>query len=204
MGDSFLAAVDALRYGDVTDLSNFGGAVIDRRSFDKNAAAIERARATPGITVAAGGRVDDSEGFFVAPTVLLGEDPTDAAFCDEYFGPILSVHVYEDGPTAFADVMQVIDTGTPYALTGAVIADDRTAVAQAAQGLRFAAGNFYVNDKPTGAVVGQQPFGGARASGTNDKAGSPQNLVRWTSARSMKETSVPPRSPLYPHQQPES
>ena len=204
MGDSFLDQVDALRYGDVTDLSNFGGAVIDRRSFDKNAAAIERARATPGITVAAGGRVDDSEGFFVAPTVLLGEDPTDAAFCDEYFGPILSVHVYEDGPTAFADVMRVIDTGTPYALTGAVIANDRTAVTQAAQGLRFAAGNFYVNDKPTGAVVGQQPFGGARASGTNDKAGSPQNLIRWTSARSMKETFLPPRSPLYPHQQPES
>ena len=204
MGDSFLDQVDALRYGDVTDLSNFGGAVIDRRSFDKNAAAIERARATPGITVAAGGRLDDSEGFFVAPTVLLGEDPTDAAFCDEYFGPILSVHVYEDGPTAFADVMRVIDTGTPYALTGAVIANDRTAVTQAAQGLRFAAGNFYVNDKPTGAVVGQQPFGGARASGTNDKAGSPQNLIRWTSARSMKETFLPPRSPLYPHQQPES
>ncbi len=204
MGDSFLDQVDALRYGDVTDLSNFGGAVIDQRSFDKNAAAIERARATPGITVAAGGTVDDSEGFFVAPTVLLGEDPTDAAFCDEYFGPILSVHVYEDGPTAFADVMEVIDTGTPYALTGAVIATDRTAVAEAAQGLRFAAGNFYVNDKPTGAVVGQQPFGGARASGTNDKAGSPQNLLRWTSARSMKETFVPPRNPLYPHQAQES
>ena len=204
MGDSFLDAVNGLRYGDVTDLANFGGAVIDQRSFDKNAAAIERARATPGITVPAGGTVDDSEGFFVAPTVLLGEDPTDAAFCDEYFGPILSVHVYEDSPTAYADVMKVIDTGTPYALTGAVIATDRTAVAEAAHGLRFAAGNFYVNDKPTGAVVGQQPFGGARASGTNDKAGSPQNLLRWTSARSMKETFVPPRSPLYPHQQPES
>ena len=204
MGDSFLAAVNGLRYGDVTDLANFGGAVIDRRSFDKNAAAIERARATAGVTVAAGGTVDDSEGFFVAPTVLLGDDPTDAAFCDEYFGPILSVHVYEDSPTAYADIMRVIDTGTPYALTGAVIADDRTAVAEAAQGLRFAAGNFYVNDKPTGAVVGQQPFGGSRASGTNDKAGSPQNLLRWTSARSMKETFVPPRSPLYPHQAQES
>jgi 1-pyrroline-5-carboxylate dehydrogenase len=204
MGDDFLEAVNALTYGDVTDLSNFGGAVIDQRSFDKNAAAIERARATPGITVPAGGTVDDSEGFFVAPTVLLGEDPTDAAFCDEYFGPILSVHVYDDSPTAYADVMRVIDTGTPYALTGAVIATDRTAVAEAAQGLRFAAGNFYVNDKPTGAVVGQQPFGGARASGTNDKAGSPQNLLRWTSARSMKETFVPPRSALYPHQAQES
>ena len=204
MGDDFLEQVRALRYGDVTDLSNFGGAVIDRRSFDKNAAAIERARATSGITVAAGGGTDESEGFFVEPTVLLGEDPTDAAFCDEYFGPILSVHVYEDGPTAFSDVMEVIDTGTPYALTGAVIADDRVAVQEAATGLRFAAGNFYVNDKPTGAVVGQQPFGGGRASGTNDKAGSAQNLLRWTSSRSMKETFVPPRSPLYPHQQPEA
>jgi 1-pyrroline-5-carboxylate dehydrogenase len=204
MGDDFLDQVRALRYGDVTDLSNFGGAVIDQRSFDKNAAAIERARATPGITVPAGGSVDDSEGFFVAPTVLLGEDPTDEAFCNEYFGPILSVHVYEDSPTAYADMMRVIDTGTPYALTGAVIATDRNAVAEAAQGLRFAAGNFYVNDKPTGAVVGQQPFGGARASGTNDKAGSPQNLLRWTSARSIKETFVAPRSPLYPHQAQES
>jgi 1-pyrroline-5-carboxylate dehydrogenase len=136
MGDDFLDQVRSLRYGDVTDLSNFGGAVIDQRSFDKNAAAIERARATPGITVAAGGGVDDSEGFFVAPTVLLGEDPTDEAFCNEYFGPILSVHVYEDSPTAYADVMRVIDTGTPYALTGAVIADDRTAINEAAQGLR--------------------------------------------------------------------
>ena len=204
MGDDFLDQVRALRYGDVTDLSHFGGAVIDQRSFDKNAAAIERARVTPGITVPAGGSVDDSEGFFVAPTVLLGEDPTDEAFCNEYFGPILSVHVYEDSPTAYADMMRVIDTGTPYALTGAVIATDRNAVAEAAQGLRFAAGNFYVNDKPTGAVVGQQPFGGARASGTNDKAGSPQNLLRWTSARSIKETFVAPRSPLYPHQAQES
>ena len=204
MGDDFLEQVRGLRYGDVTDLSNFGGAVIDQRSYDKNKAAIDRARATNGITVAAGGGTDDTEGFFVEPTVLLGEDPTDAAFCDEYFGPILSVHVYEDGPTAYADIMRTIDAGTPYALTGAVIATDRTAVAEAAQGLRFAAGNFYVNDKPTGAVVGQQPFGGARASGTNDKAGSPQNLLRWTSARSMKETFVPPRSPLYPHQAQES
>jgi 1-pyrroline-5-carboxylate dehydrogenase len=204
MGDDFLDQVKALQYGDVTDLSNFGGAVIDQRSFDKNAAALDRARSTSGITIPAGGTADDSEGFFIAPTVLLGEDPTDAAFCDEYFGPILSVHVYDDSPTAYADIMRTVDTGTPYALTGAVIATDRAAIAEASQGLRFAAGNFYVNDKPTGAVVGQQPFGGARASGTNDKAGSPQNLLRWTSTRSMKETFVPPRSPRYPHQQPES
>jgi 1-pyrroline-5-carboxylate dehydrogenase len=204
MGDEFLDQVNALRYGDVTDLSYFGGAVIDRRAFDKNAAAIERARSASGVTVAAGGTVDDSEGFFVAPTVLLGEDPTDEMFSTEYFGPLLAVHVYEDGPSAFADMIKVVDTGTSYALTGAVIATDRTAIAEAAKGLRFSAGNFYVNDKPTGAVVGQQPFGGGRTSGTNDKAGSAQNLLRWTSTRSMKETFVPPRSPLYPHQQPES
>ncbi|GAA3576139.1 L-glutamate gamma-semialdehyde dehydrogenase [Microlunatus spumicola] len=204
MGDGFLDQVNALRYGDVTDLSYFGGAVIDRRAFDKNAAAIERARSASGVTVAAGGTVDDSEGFFVAPTVLLGDDPTDEMFSTEYFGPLLAVHVYEDGPSAFSDIIKVVDTGSPYALTGAVIATDRTAIAEAAKGLRFSAGNFYVNDKPTGAVVGQQPFGGGRTSGTNDKAGSAQNLLRWTSTRSMKETFVPPRSPLYPHQQPES
>jgi len=204
MGDDFLDQVNALRYGDVTDLSYFGGAVIDRRAFDKNAAAIERARSASGVTVPAGGTVDDSEGFFVAPTVLLGEDPTDEMFSTEYFGPLLAVHVYEDGPSAFSDMIKVVDTGTSYALTGAVIATDRTAIAEAAKGLRFSAGNFYVNDKPTGAVVGQQPFGGGRTSGTNDKAGSAQNLLRWTSTRSMKETFVPPRSPLYPHQQPES
>ena len=200
MGDDLLDQVRALRYGDVTDLSNFGGAVIDQRAFDKNAAAIERARSAAGMTVAAGGTVDDSEGFFVAPTVLVGEDATDEAFSTEYFGPILSVHVYDDSPTAFADMMRAVDAGTRYALTGAVIATDRAAIAEATEGLRFAAGNFYVNDSPPGAVVGQQPFGGGRASGTNDKAGSAQNLLRWTSSRSLKETFVPPRSPLYPHQ----
>src|SRR3954447_6435260 len=204
MGDDLLDQVRALRYGDVTDLTNFGGAVIDRRAFDKNAAAIERAKATTGVSVAAGGTVDDAEGFFVAPTVLLGDDPTDEMFSTEYFGPLLSVHVYEDSPTAFTDMMRVVDQGSSYALTGAVVATDRVAIAEAASGLRFAAGNFYVNDKPTGAVVGQQPFGGGRTSGTNDKAGSAQNLLRWTSTRSMKETFVPPRSPLYPHQAQES
>ena len=204
MGDDFLDQVRALRYGDVTDLTNFGGAVIDRRAFDKNAAAIERAKATTGVTVGAGGTVDDAEGFFVAPTVLIGDDPTDEMFSTEYFGPLLSVHVYEDSPTAFTDMMRTVDQGSSYALTGAVVATDRVAIAEAASGLRFAAGNFYVNDKPTGAVVGQQPFGGGRTSGTNDKAGSAQNLLRWTSTRSMKETFVPPRSPLYPHQAQES
>ncbi len=197
MGDDFLAATEALTYGDVTDLSNYGGAVIDARSFAKNAQAIERAKSAPGVTVAAGGEYDDSEGYFVRPTVLLSDDPGDEAFSTEYFGPILAVHVYPDDK--FDDILGVVDGGSKYALTGAVIADDRAAVQTAAERLRFAAGNFYVNDKPTGAVVGQQPFGGSRASGTNDKAGSPMNLLRWTSARSIKETFVPPGNHTYPH-----
>jgi len=197
MGDDFLAATEALTYGDVTDLSNYGGAVIDARSFAKNSHAIERAKSTPGVTVAAGGEYDDSEGYFVRPTVLLSDDPGDEAFSTEYFGPILAVHVYPD--EKFEDILGVVDGGSRYALTGAVIADDRAAVQTAADRLRFAAGNFYVNDKPTGAVVGQQPFGGSRASGTNDKAGSPMNLLRWTSARSIKETFVPPTNHTYPH-----
>ena len=197
MGDDFLAATEALTYGDVTDLSNFGGAVIDARSFAKNSRAIERAKSAPGVTVAVGGECDDSEGYFVRPTVLLSDDPSDEAFSTEYFGPILAVHVYPD--EKFDDIIDVVDGGSKYALTGAVIADDRAAVQTAAERLRFAAGNFYVNDKPTGAVVGQQPFGGSRASGTNDKAGSPMNLLRWTSARSIKETFVPPTDHTYPH-----
>jgi 1-pyrroline-5-carboxylate dehydrogenase len=201
MGDDFLDKVSKLSYGDVTDFSNFGGAVIDQKSFDRNAAALTRAKATDSLTVVAGGGHDDSAGFFIDPTVLLGDDPTDEAFRTEYFGPILSVHVYDDSaPTAFADTLRLIDQGSPYGLTGAVIAQDRQAIAEADRALRFAAGNFYVNDKPTGAVVGQQPFGGARASGTNDKAGSAQNLLRWTSARTVKETFVPARDHRYPHQ----
>jgi 1-pyrroline-5-carboxylate dehydrogenase len=197
MGDDFLGATTALTYGDVTDLKNYGGALIDERSFAKNVAAIERAKGAPGVTIAAGGEYDDSEGYFVRPTVLLSDDPTDEAFSNEYFGPILAVHVYEDD--RWDDVLGVVDGGSKYGLTGAVIADDRSAVLAAQNRLRYAAGNFYVNDKPTGAVVGQQPFGGSRASGTNDKAGSPLNLLRWTSARSIKETFVPPTNHTYPH-----
>lgn len=202
MGDDFLAATEALSYGDVTDLAHYGGAVIDARAFAKNAKAIDRAKSAPGVTVAVGGECDDSEGYFVRPTVLLSDDPGDEAFSTEYFGPILAVHVYPD--EKFDDILDVVDGGSRYALTGAVIADDRAAVATAADRLRFAAGNFYVNDKPTGAVVGQQPFGGSRASGTNDKAGSPLNLLRWTSARSIKETFVPPTDHRYPHMEVES
>ncbi|KUI30613.1 1-pyrroline-5-carboxylate dehydrogenase [Mycobacterium sp. IS-1742] len=197
MGDDFLGATEAVRYGDVTDLSNFGGALIDARSFAKNVAAIERAKSAPSVTVAAGGEYDDSDGYFVRPTVLLSDDPSDESFSTEYFGPILSVHVYPDGD--YERILGVVDTGAKYALTGAVIADDRSAVLAAQHRLRHTAGNFYVNDKPTGAVVGQQPFGGSRASGTNDKAGSALNLLRWTSARSLKENFVPPTDHDYPH-----
>jgi 1-pyrroline-5-carboxylate dehydrogenase len=201
MGDDFLSATEALPYGDVTDLTNYGGAVIDERAFAKNVKAIERAKSAANVTIAVGGEYDDSEGYFVRPTVLLSDDPTDESFCTEYFGPILSVHVYADGD--YDSILDVVDKGAKYALTGAVIADDRSAVLAAEQRLRHAAGNFYVNDKPTGAVVGQQPFGGSRASGTNDKAGSALNLLRWTSARSIKETFVPPTNHNYPHMETE-
>lgn len=196
MGDDFLSATEELRYGDVTDLTNFGGALIDDRAFAKNVKAIERAK-DAHVTIAVGGEYDDSEGYFVRPTVLLSDDPADEAFSTEYFGPILAVHVYPDDD--YDRILDIVDTGAKYALTGAVIADDRAAVLQAERRLRHAAGNFYVNDKPTGAIVGQQPFGGSRASGTNDKAGSPLNLLRWTSARSIKETLVPPTDHTYPH-----
>jgi 1-pyrroline-5-carboxylate dehydrogenase len=197
MGDDFLGATTALSYGDVTDLANYGGALIDERAFAKNVKAIERAKGAAGVTIAAGGEYDDSEGYFVRPTVLLSDDPTDEAFSDEYFGPILAVHVYDDD--RWDDILGVVDRGSKYGLTGAVIADDRSAVLAAENRLRYTAGNFYVNDKPTGAVVGQQPFGGSRASGTNDKAGSALNLLRWTSARSIKETFVPANDHDYPH-----
>jgi 1-pyrroline-5-carboxylate dehydrogenase len=197
MGDDFLGATEALRYGDVADLTNYGGALIDDRAFAKNVKAIERAKGAAGVTVAVGGEYDDSEGYFVRPTVLLSDDPGDESFSTEYFGPILSVYVYPDSD--YEQMLDIIDSGAKYALTGAVIADDRDAVLQAQSRLRFAAGNFYVNDKPTGAVVGQQPFGGSRSSGTNDKAGSALNLLRWTSARSIKETFVPPTDHNYPH-----
>ncbi|MGO9353212.1 MAG: L-glutamate gamma-semialdehyde dehydrogenase [Mycobacterium sp.] len=197
MGDTFLGTAAQLPYGDITDLSNYGGALIDQRAFVKNVDAIERAKGVAGVTIAVGGEYDDSVGYFVRPTVLLSDDPTDESFATEYFGPLLSVHVYPDDQ--YEKVLDVIDTGSRYALTGAVIADDRQAVLTAQNRLRFAAGNFYVNDKPTGAVVGRQPFGGSRGSGTNDKAGSAQNLLRWTSARTIKETFVPATDHTYPH-----
>ncbi|MFC5727988.1 MULTISPECIES: L-glutamate gamma-semialdehyde dehydrogenase [Nocardioides] len=200
MGDDLASETDALGVGDPTDFTNFTGAVIDRRAFAKHTAAIERAHATEGLQVVAGGTTDDSVGWFVRPTVVVAEDPTDEMFSTEYFGPILVVHVYDDrDPGAFESVVRQAESAAPYALTGSVLATDRAAIEWASEELRFAAGNFYVNDKPTGAVVGQQPFGGARGSGTNDKAGSALNLLRWTSPRSMKETLVPPTDHRYPH-----
>ena len=183
--------------GPTTDLANFMGAVIDDKAFADHAKAIDRAHATPGIKVIAGGTYDDSEGYFVRPTVAEVADPDDEMLTTEYFGPILAVHVYND--RSYESMLRQMESAASYALTGSIIAQDRAAIAHATEALRFAAGNFYINDKPTGAVVGQQPFGGARASGTNDKAGAAQNLLRWTSTRSIKETFVPPRSHLYPH-----
>ncbi len=197
MRDDFLALTDSLTVGPVDDLSNFMGAVIDERAFAKHKAAIERAEADDTVTVLAGGSYDDSEGYFVRPTVLESTDPENEIFTTEYFGPILGVHVFDDAD--YHRVLDQMEAVAPYALTGAVIAQDRAAIAEATEVLRFAAGNFYVNDKPTGAVVGQQPFGGGRASGTNDKAGAAQNLLRWTSTRSIKETLDPPTTHTYPH-----
>jgi 1-pyrroline-5-carboxylate dehydrogenase len=186
-----------IAYGDVADLSNFGGAVIDARAFAKHRDLLARVATDPSIEVLAGGGCDDSRGWFVQPTVLLGADPTHEVFATEYFGPILAVHVYPDD--GYRAILDVVDSTSPYALTGAVFASDRAAVAQAQAALRFAAGNFYINDKPTGAVVGRQPFGGSRASGTDDKAGSLINLLRWTSPRTIKETFDPPTDHTYPH-----
>ncbi|MGK5729570.1 L-glutamate gamma-semialdehyde dehydrogenase [Streptomyces sp. URMC 124] len=195
--EEFAAEVDGITMGDVTDLSNFIGAVIDDRAFAKNKAAIDRAKADPSCTIVAGGTYDDSVGYFVRPTVIECTDPENEVFTTEYFGPILAVHVYEDAE--FDAMLAQMESVSAYALTGAVIANDRAAAADAMAKLRFAAGNFYINDKSTGAVVGQQPFGGGRASGTNDKAGAASNLTRWVSTRSIKETLVAPTDYRYPH-----
>src|SRR3954447_18831494 len=194
--DDLVSEVEALPMGDVADFGNFLGAVIDRRAFDKVSAALQVAH--DELDVIAGGTADDSVGYFVRPTIVVGGDPGHEMFRTEYFGPLLSVYVYDDAD--FETVLHKVDEGSPYALTGSIIARDRAAVLAASESLRFAAGNFYVNDKPTGAVVGQQPFGGGRASGTNDKAGSILNLQRWVSPRTIKETFVPATPSAYPHQ----
>ena len=194
--DDFLAEVEGIKQGHASDFSNFMTAVIDEKAFKRVSGAIDRANADKSIEVAAGGTYDGSEGWFIRPTVLVGNDPTVEFFTDEYFGPVLAVSVYEDNN--WRDALTQMESIAKYALTGAIIAQDREAINEMSHALRFAAGNFYINDKPTGAVVGQQPFGGARASGTNDKAGAAINLQRWTSDRSIKETMVPAQHYSYP------
>ncbi|MGW4461136.1 L-glutamate gamma-semialdehyde dehydrogenase [Micromonospora sp. NPDC004704] len=195
--DRLAATVESLKYGDVTDFSNFGGAVIDARAFARHATALDMIKNADSCRVLAGGTADDSVGYFVRPTLLECDDPGHEVFTTEYFGPILGVHVFDDA--RFEDVVAQAESVAPYALTGSIFATDRRVLDWASGALRYAAGNFYLNDKPTGAVVGQQPFGGARASGTNDKAGSWHNLARWISPRTIKETFVPATDHRYPH-----
>lgn len=191
------AEVQALRMGDVEDFSNFMSAVIDQRSYQRIKGYIDQARSANGVEILAGGECDERTGYFVRPTVLVVKDAGYRTMCEEIFGPVLTVYVYDD--SKLEDTVKLVDQTAPYALTGAIFAQDRLAIRQLREALAETAGNFYVNDKPTGAVVGQQPFGGGRASGTNDKAGSKLNLLRWMSLRTIKETFVPPTSIAYPH-----
>jgi 1-pyrroline-5-carboxylate dehydrogenase len=197
MKDDFVAEVESIRAGDVAEFGNFLGAVIDARSFARLSGVLQYSRHDPVVQVLAGGSAEDGEGYFVRPTVLASTNPEHDLFTTEFFGPILAVYVFDDSD--YETVLRQLESVARYALTGSVIARDRAAIAKASEILRFAAGNFYINDKPTGAVVGQQPFGGGRASGTNDKAGAAQNLLRWTSTRAIKETFTPPRSYRYPY-----
>ena len=193
--DEYVAEVAKITMGAPTDFSNFMTAVIDKKSFDNITGYIDRAKADSGCEIITGGGYDGSKGWFIEPTTIVCSDPKYESMSEEIFGPVLSVHVYEDED--FAATLELCDKTSPYALTGSIFANDREAIVQAMDGLRFSAGNFYINDKPTGAVVGQQPFGGARGSGTNDKAGSQYNLLRWVSPRSIKETFVPPHDWTY-------
>ena len=199
--ERLVSEVNAIKMGDVSDFSNFMGAVIDAGSFRTQKEAIEEAKATAKVNVIAGGGYDDSEGYFVQPTVIETEDPDFRTMKEELFGPVVTAFVYPEG--RYEEALDLVDSGAPYGLTGAVFARERDALETAGERLRYAAGNFYVNDKPTGAVVGQQPFGGARASGTNDKAGSMWNLIRWVSPRTIKETFVPPTDYRYPFMEPD-
>jgi 1-pyrroline-5-carboxylate dehydrogenase len=187
--------VGSIKMGDVSDFENFMGAVIDAGAFETHSQAIEEARSA-GAEIVTGGSTDDSEGYFVSPTVISTEDKGFRLLRDELFGPIVTTYVYDE--KRWDDTLELVDATAPYGLTGAVFATERSAIDQAQDALRYAAGNFYVNDKPTGAVVGQQPFGGSRASGTNDKAGSMWNLIRWVSPRTIKETFVSATDYRYP------
>ena len=194
--DDLVEETNGLSMGDPADFRNFVNAVIDRGAFDNITGYIDRAAASPDAEVIAGGEYSDRDGFFIRPTIVHAKSPGHETMCDEIFGPVMSIHVYPDN--AWSETLDMVDATSPYALTGAVFSQDRAAVREAFERLRNAAGNFYINDKPTGAVVGQQPFGGARASGTNDKAGSPFNVMRWLSPRTIKETFSPATSVDYP------
>ncbi|MEC7168265.1 MAG: L-glutamate gamma-semialdehyde dehydrogenase [Candidatus Thermoplasmatota archaeon] len=188
----YVEEVGKITMGDVADFRNFIGAVIDKKSFDNITGYIDRAHADAGCTIVTGGSYDGSIGYFVEPTTIVCSDPMYESMQEEIFGPVLSIHIYEDDK--FEEILGICDSTSEYALTGSIFATNREDIEKAKDSLRFSAGNFYINDKPTGAVVGQQPFGGARGSGTNDKAGSPLNLLRWVSPRSIKETFTPPRN----------
>jgi 1-pyrroline-5-carboxylate dehydrogenase len=190
-----LADLKSFRMGGTEDFRNFINAVIDEKAFDRIATYIDHAKAD-GQQIIAGGNYDKSKGYFIEPTVIVVDDPKYVTMCEEIFGPVLTIYVYDEH--RFEETLQLVDTTSPYALTGAVLAQDRYAIERATRVLRNAAGNFYINDKPTGAVVGQQPFGGARGSGTNDKAGSAINLLRWVSPRTIKENFVTPTDYRYP------
>jgi 1-pyrroline-5-carboxylate dehydrogenase len=185
-----------IRMGDVADFRNFMGAVIDAKAFNRLKGYLDQARKDRGVTILAGGGAEDRKGWFIEPTLIQARNPQYRTMCEELFGPILTVHVYPD--KQWRQTLNLVNTTSPYALTGAVLSRDRKAILEADKALRFAAGNYYINDKPTGAIVAQQPFGGGRASGTNDKAGSILNLLRWVSPRTVKETFDPPTEYRYP------
>jgi 1-pyrroline-5-carboxylate dehydrogenase len=196
MKDRLIELTNSISMGDVSDFRNFMGAVIDRASFKKLTGYLDEARGSNDAQILAGGEADDSVGYFIRPTLIQAKRPDYRTMCEELFGPVLTLYVYPE--SQWAETLSIVDKTSPYGLTGGVFATDRKAVADANRALRFAAGNFYINDKPTGAVVGQQPFGGSRASGTNDKAGSMMNLLRWVSPRTIKENFVPPTDYRYP------
>ena len=196
ISDDLCAEIGNIKMGDARDFTNFMTAVIDQRAFDKITGYIERAQARDCCQIVVGGGSDDSEGWFIEPTIIVTTNPTSETMVEEIFGPVLTVYVYDDGD--FDEVLRICDEASPYALTGSIFSNDESNIQKAFEALRFTAGNFYINDKPTGAVVGQQPFGGARASGTNDKAGGPLNLLRWISPRSVKRAIDIPQDWGYP------